>query len=251
MDQSEIDLRQLFHVLRRRLVLLITMPVIAGLVAGVISAFILSPAYSAQTTLWVIKDDTSQISYNDVLLSRNLTKTYAEVAKSRAVMSDVINNLALSGITVEQLQAKLTVTPVRDTEILSFAIEDEDPARAAAIANAVASSFQTQIRSFMQVQNVAIVDRATVPASPIKPRKLMNVAVAIVLGGMAAVGVVFLLEYLDTTLKSPDDVSRHLGLPVLGLIPSIEPEVLPEGATPAAETGPSRSSRRKKGVVQG
>lgn len=250
MDQSEIDLRQLFHVLRRRLALLITMPIVAGLVAAIVSAFILSPVYSAQTTIWVIKDDTSQLSYNDVLLSRNLTKTYAEVAKSRAVMTDVISSLALSGVSVESLQGNLTVTPVRDTEILSFAVEDADPARAAAIANAVADSFQEQIRSFMKVENVAVVDKATIPTNAIKPRKLMNVAVAIVLGGMAAIGVVFLLEYLDTTLKSPDDVSQHLGLPVLGLIPSIEPEPLPEGAT-APEAGPSRSSRRKKGVMQG
>jgi capsular polysaccharide biosynthesis protein len=83
LDQSEIDLRQLFQVLRRRLALLLVMPIVAGLVAGVISAFVLQPVYSAETTLWVIKDDTTQINYNDLLLSRNLTKTYAEVAKSR------------------------------------------------------------------------------------------------------------------------------------------------------------------------
>lgn len=250
MDQSEIDLRQLFLVLRRRLALLIMMPIVAGLVAGIVSVFVLSPVYSAQTTIWVIKDDTSQLSYNDVLLSRNLTKTYAEVAKSRGVMVDVISSLGLTGITVEQLQEKLTVTPVRDTEILSFAVEDADPARAAAIANAVSDSFQGQIRSFMKVENVAVVDRAAIPADPIKPRKLMNVAVAVVLGGMAAVGVVFLLEYLDTTLKSPEEVSQHLGLPVLGLIPTIEPEPVAEMAQ-ATESSSTRSSRRKKGVVQG
>lgn len=250
MAQSEIDLRQLFLVLRRRLALLVAMPVVAGLVAGIISVFVLSPVYSAQTTLWVIKENSSQINYNDLLLNRNLTKTYAEVAKSRAVMADVIGALSLSQFTIEQLQAKLTVTPVRDTEILSFEVEDADPARAAAIANAVADSFKQQIRSFMQVENVAVVDKAMIPTDPIKPRKLMNVAVAVVLGGMAAVGAVFLLEYLDTTLKSPDDVTECLGLPVLGLIPTIEPESAAE-TTMAVDAGPTRSSRRKKGVMQG
>lgn len=249
MDQSEIDLRQLFLALRRRLALLITMPIVAGLVAGIVSAFILSPVYSAQTTLWVIKENGSQINYNDLLLNRNLTKTYAEVAKSRAVMIQVISSLGLSGVSVEQLQEKLTVTPVRDTEILSFEVEDVDPVRASAIANTVADSFKDQIRSFMQVENVAIVDRAAIPTDPIKPRKLMNVAVAVVLGGMAAVGVAFLLEYLDTTLKSQEDVTQHLGLPVLGLIPTIEPEPVAEPAT-AADASPTRSSRRRKGVTQ-
>lgn len=256
MDHSEIDLRQLFQVLRRRLVLLIALPLVAGIVAGLISTFVLSPTYSAQTTLWVIKENSSQINYNDLLLNRNLTKTYAEVAKSRAVMADVISRLQLSEFTVTELQEKLTVTPVRDTEILSFAVEDGDPARAAAIANAVAEAFKVQIRDFMQVENVAVVDPAMIPIDPIKPRKLMNVAVALVLGGMAAVGLTFLLEYLDTSLKSPEDVTRHLGLPVLGVIPVIAVEE--EGgqtaeAAPTPSTGSrvGRHGRRKKGVVQG
>jgi capsular polysaccharide biosynthesis protein len=248
LDQSEIDLRQLFQVLRRRLALLIAMPIVAGLVAGLVSAFVMDPVYSAKTTLWVIKDDTSQLSYNDVLLSRNLTKTYAEVAQSQAVLAEVARTLG-NRYTVTQLQEKVSVTPVRDTEIIAFEVEDNDPALAAAIANALSEAFQQQIRTFMKVENVAVVDRATVPTDPIKPRTLMNVAVAVVLGGMAAVGIIFLLEYLDTSLKSPEEVTQHLGLPVLGQIPTIEiPEA--EGA-PAPAVSPARSRRRKrKGVFQ-
>jgi capsular polysaccharide biosynthesis protein len=246
LDHSEIDLRQLFQVLRRRLVLLIAIPVIAGLVAGVVSTFLLDPVYSAETTLWVIKNDSSQLNYNDLLLSRNLTKTYSEVATSRAVMADVISTLALSTYTVTQLQAKVTVTPVKDTEIIAFVVEDKDPAQAALIANAVADSFKKQIRDFMQVENVAVVDRAMIPTSPVKPRKLMNVAVAVVLGAMAAVGIVLLMEYLDTTLKTQDDVSRHLGLPVLGLIPVI---TAGETAEIAIATQPTRSRRRRRKEV--
>ncbi|HLO02845.1 MAG TPA: GNVR domain-containing protein, partial [Symbiobacteriaceae bacterium] len=207
--------------------------------------------YSAQTTLWVIKDDTSQLSYNDVLLSRNLTKTYAEVAKSNAVLDEVIKSLALTGTTTGQLRDRLTVTPLRDTEILSFVVEDGNPARAAAIADAVATAFKGQISLYMKVENVAIVDRAIVPTSPIKPRSLMNVAVAVVLGGMAAVGLVFLLEYLDTSIKSPEDVNLHLELPVLGLIPTIEIPTEAGGAAPAIAASPVRTRRRKKKGVFG
>jgi capsular polysaccharide biosynthesis protein len=226
MEQAELDLREIFLMLRRRLWLLLALPAVAAVTAGLVSVYVLDPVYSASTTLWVIKDDTSsQINLNDVMLSRNLTKTYAEVAKSRAVMEDVIKRLSLKGASVSDLQAKLTVTPVRDTEILSFAVQDGDAVMAARLADAVAEAFKEQIRTYMKVENVVVVDQALVPDGPIKPRKMMNVAIAFVLGAMAAVGLVFLLEFLDTSIKSPEDVTGHLGLPVLGVIPLIDVSV--------------------------
>jgi capsular polysaccharide biosynthesis protein len=90
----------------------------------------------------------------------------------------------------------------------------------------------------MKVENVVVVDHAQVPESPIKPRKTMNVAIAFVLGAMAAVGLIFLLEYLDTSIKTPEDVTTHLGLPVLGVIPLIEVDAAPQE--------PNRSDRRRR-----
>lgn len=226
MEQTELDLREIFLILRRRFWLIVAIPVLAALTAGLVSLFLLEPVYSASTTLWVIKDG-AQINYTELMLNRSLTKTYAEVAKSRAVMAEVISNLQLRDVTVQGLQAKLTVNPVRDTEILSFTVEDGSPTMAAKLADGVAEAFRARVLTTMKVDNVVVVDQAIVPGSPIRPRKVMNVAIAVVLGGMAAVGLAFLLEYLDTTVKSPDDVSRHLGLPVLGLIPVIEPAEAP------------------------
>lgn len=245
MQDQELDLRELLNVLRSRLLLIFALPVAAAVVAGLVSQFLLTPIYQASTTLWVIKDDAAQISYNDLLLSRNLTKTYAEVARSRAVMADVIEGLGLAGVTVEDLQEKLTVTPVRDTEILSFTVEDADPALAARLADAVAASFMRQIHSFMKVENVAVVDPALVPTDPVRPRKAMNVAVAFVLGGMLAVGLSFLLDHLDTSVRTPEDVQRHLGLPVLATIPVFEVKAEPESAAGRARVRKRASVERR------
>ena len=54
------------------------------------------------------------------------------------------------------------------------------------------------------------------------PNKLMNIAIATVLGMMVSVGLVFVLEFLDRTYKTPTDIERHLGLSILGAIPDIE-----------------------------
>lgn len=241
MEHQELDLRDVLHVLRRRVLLIIALPVVAVIAAALISMFVLTPVYQSSTTLWVIKEGSAQLNLNDVMLSRNLTKTYAEVAKSRAVMVDVIQRLGLNNVTVEQLQKKLTVTPVRDTEILSFTVEDENAVMAAKLADAVAEAFKGQIRTYMKVENVVVVDPAVEATAPFKPRKVMNVAVAFVLGLMASVGLAFLLEVLDTSIKSPEDVTRRLGLPVLAVIPVFDTQA----TVVQPESRPARAARKR------
>lgn len=249
MEQHELDLREVFRTLYRRLWMLLALPLVAGLTAGILSLYVMDPVYSASTTLWVIKEGSGQISYNDLMLNRNLTKTYAEVAKSRAVMADAIKRLDMEGkVAVGTVQSKLSVTPVRDTEILSFTIQDENPAMAAKWADAVAEAFKDQIKTYMNVENVVVVDTATVPSSPIRPRPLMNVAIAVVLGAMVAVGLAFLLEYLDTSIKSPEDITRHIGIPVLGIIPVIDMSVEESSAQKQHRKRTARQAEEGKGA---
>lgn len=58
-----------------------------------------------------------------------------------------------------------------------------------------------------------------IPDKPIKPNKLLNILIAFVAGLMASLGLVFLLEYLDNTVKTSSDIEKLLGIPVLGIIP--------------------------------
>jgi non-specific protein-tyrosine kinase len=66
--------------------------------------------------------------------------------------------------------------------------------------------------------DVILVEPASVPVSPIRPKVMQNTLLAAVVGGMLAVGLIFLIDALDNTIKDPEDVARHLGLPVLGMI---------------------------------
>jgi capsular polysaccharide biosynthesis protein len=223
MHEESLDLRAIYRVLRHRWRLLLALPLLAVLVAALVTFFLIKPVYSASTTLWVVQKSAGQISYNDLMLSRNLTKTYAEVAKSRAVLGKAIEKLSLQGeLTAQDLQTRITVTPAKDTEILTLKVQDRDPDRAVRLADAVAESFGAAIQSYMKVENVAVIDRATPPGLPVSPRPAMNLAIALVLGAMAAVGLAFLLEFLDTTVRTTEDVAEYLGLPVVGVIPVIE-----------------------------
>jgi len=80
---------------------------------------------------------------------------------------------------------------------------------------------ETQIAKSIDLgdTSVMVISAATTPTSPIKPNKQLNVVIAMVLGLMLFTLLAFILEYLDNTLKTPEDIGRELDLPVLGLIP--------------------------------
>lgn len=69
--------------------------------------------------------------------------------------------------------------------------------------------------------NVMIVEKAEKPKSPFKPRKAMNLLLGIIVGLFGGIGIAFFVEYLDNTVKSPDDAESKLGLPIIGMIPLI------------------------------
>ncbi len=80
---------------------------------------------------------------------------------------------------------------------------------------------EIDLTGLLRTNNVRILERAIVPGSPVRPRPVQNLMLALVLGLAAGVGFAFLIETLDNTLKSPADVESFLGIPVLGMIPII------------------------------
>lgn len=223
---EEISLKEYFLIIRNRIGLIILLTVISVVTSGLVSFFVLKPEYQTFTTLIVGKPKDYQnvdnkLDYNDLLLNQKLVSTYGELVKTRAVADEVIENLGLD-ISYKDFREKVNVNLVKDTEIIKLEVVDTDPILAAEIANETAQVFMENVKDIMMVENVQVIDRAQVPDMPIKPRPKLNMAIAGVLGLMVGIFLVFLLEYLDNTIKTPDDVEKYLGLPVIGTIPLVE-----------------------------
>lgn len=71
----------------------------------------------------------------------------------------------------------------------------------------------------LRSSNVQVVDKGEVPQNPSRPRKALTLLVSMFLGLLGGIGGAFFLEYLDNTIKTPEEVQRHLGLPSLGVVP--------------------------------
>lgn len=228
--EQEIDLRQVWDILKKRWLIIVSIPLLAALTSGIVSFFILKPVYQASTTLIVGKKAGEEgvqaiqtLDYNTIQANLRLAKTYGEIAKSRTVEENVIKQLNLP-LTPEQLDNKITVNPVTDTEVLEISVQDHDPVLAAQIANANAQKFSEAVIEIKKIDSVSIVDTAVAPAAPIKPQKTRNVLIAFAAGLIASLGLAFLLEFLDNTIKTTKDVEEFLGIPVLGIIPYYDTE---------------------------
>ncbi|MBF8984599.1 hypothetical protein IZY60_13720 [Lutibacter sp. B2] len=226
MDEMEvIDLREYMDVIRKRIWIILLITSLAVITSAIISFYVLDPVYETYTTMMVgkTKSQETTVEYSDVLLSQKLVKTYSEIAKSTVVSREVIKDLKLD-MTPEELKDKVNVSSVRDTEIIMIKVQDTDPKVARNIANHLGKVFMTHVTKIMKVDNVQIIDRAETPKEPVKPRPQLNILIAGVLGIMISLGIVFLLEYLDNTIKTPQDVEKYLGLPIMGAIPMFEEE---------------------------
>lgn len=224
---EELELRQYWLIIRKRLKLVLAIPIIALIVSGALSFWYLTPQYQSSTTLLVNQKPTNQsMQYQDIMTSQALVKTYTQIIKSRTIEDAVISDLNLN-MTAGQLDKMVSVSSPDQSQVIQVSVTSPDVHMSASIANSLASVFQQKAVTLMDVKNVQIVDKATVPTnpSPVKPNKKLNMAIALVLGLMVSIGVAFLLEYLDTRIKSEEDIQRYLELPVLGTIVDFEGEV--------------------------
>lgn len=220
------SLREYFLILQKRLWVIILITIVAVVASGIVSFFVLEPEYQTFTTLMVGKPKDYQnydqkLEYNELLLNQKLVNTYGQIVKSRVVADEVIKNLNLD-LTFKGFTNKVNVNLVKDTEIIKIEVTDTDPQLAAQIANETAQVFMKSVTEIMKIENIQVIDEAQVPESPIKPRPKLNMAIAGVLGLMVSIFIVFLLEYLDNTIKTPEDVQRYLELPVIGTIPEFD-----------------------------
>lgn len=228
---EEIDLRQilrrLWAMVRKHRIIVLGIPIIAAFIIGVINFYVLTPVYQASTTL-IIERKASESTLDPALVAARALlddsilqqhiKDDIEIAKSRIVQKNVIKDLNLASSVTGEFDKLITVSQVKTTDLLKIEVTNEKPELAASIANTMAQEFSKAVL----LDTVRIVDVAEVPDKPITPKKAQNVIFAFLVGLLGALFMVFLLEYMDNTVRTYSDIKDLLGIPLLGLISNYE-----------------------------
>ncbi len=217
-QEMTLDIMDFYQIVKKRFALILTITLLSTLVSGIVSFFVLKPVYESSTSIIIAKDAGKETTQSDVMMFQNLIKTYAAIAQSDSAAKIAVEKAGLS-ITSEQLQKSTKVTPQTGTQILVISTQNRDPKVAAAEVNALADAFIQESARVLPTGTVQIMDKGKIPASPVKPNKKLNMAIAFFIGLIASMGISFLLEYMDRTIKSERDIETHLDLPIIGVIP--------------------------------
>lgn len=225
--EERMGLLDFLQVLRKRLWLIALITIIAATISAIISFFVLTPVYQANTQILVNQAKSEQQLYNAGAVQTNvqLISTYNDIIKSPAILDKVIEKLKLES-TAKSLSGQIQVTSSENSQVAQITVQDTNPKRATEIANTTASVFQKEVPKIMNmnIDNVSILSKADVAASksPVKPQPILNIAIALVIGLMLGIGLSFLLEYLDNTINTEQDIENFLELPVMGVITNIK-----------------------------
>lgn len=227
------ELRRYLSIVRRRALLILAI-VAAALAAG----YFATPrdkTFTATTTLYVgsrsidIDPRSGDVSGQRVAGFDRLITTFTAMIRSRPVADDAVREAGINR-PAGAVSAATEAEQVPNTNLIRVSVTQDDPAAARALSNGVAEAFVAQIREFeprdtaTSEEIASVYQRAGLPG-PNASSLPRNLALAGLFGVLVAGALVALLEYMDISLRSSEDVERHLELPVLGVVPALGDEL--------------------------
>jgi receptor protein-tyrosine kinase len=208
-----VDFKELVQVARRRWITIVAMTLI-GLVAAGAYCMITTPVYQSTGQVFIsnVVANSSE-AFLASAFAQGRTASYADLADSEQLMKKVIDRLDLN-LTPKELASKISASVVQTTVIIELKARDPDPKVAQQLAQAEATEFVTYIADVETPPGKAsapvkatIVDSADYNDKPVEPKTLLYLIIAGALGLVLGAALALVRDLLDSTVKSPDDVS--------------------------------------------
>ncbi|OJG87047.1 hypothetical protein RV13_GL003848 [Enterococcus raffinosus] len=250
--EETISLEELFQVLKKK-ALLILMTTIAGIgLAAVVTFFLITPKYDSAAQLIVQNNQsegTNTNLQNDINGNVLLINTYKDMIKGDIVIDAVQKELQSEyqySYSNAELKDMIEVEQAQNSQMFQIVATSPEPRKAATIANVTATTFQEKAEDVLAVNKVTITSKGVVPSKAVFPNNKLNLLIGAVVGLMLGVGLAFLTELLDKTVKDERFIIEALELPILGQVSEISKKELFEnrGAAPT----PQQNQNDKRGT---
>lgn len=247
MEQT-INIEQIFGILRKYRRLILSSTVVCTLLAVIVTFFLITPQYSASTELLVNRKQSTDAGaqWNQVQTDVQMINTYKDLITKPVIMDSVAkkinksNNQKLDDTTIAEM---ISVSNNQNSQVFSITAKADNAYTAADIANTTAQTFQKKAPKIMSgTDNVSIISEAKPDLTPVSPKKKLNVLIGLALGILLGVGIAFLRELTDKTVKDESFLTDDLGLTSLGVVNNIAEKDLIKKAIMSVST--SRLSRR-------
>ncbi|MCL2671517.1 MAG: Wzz/FepE/Etk N-terminal domain-containing protein [Clostridiales bacterium] len=214
------SISDIIAILRKWMLLIIILPVLAAMAAGFYFYSIAAPVYTSEAQILVFKlHDENNVSGADLSLSANIINDFRIIVTTTPVLQQTAEKC---GLELGQVRGcSISVVKIPDTRVVKITVSASTRERAEGVARALSEISKTVASEMLATDNITIIEPASA-ARQTGPASLRNTVVAFIAGLIGAAAFSLAVEMLNTTVRSEKDVERFLKIPVLGKVPRFE-----------------------------
>ena len=237
---EELDLKELLITMWEKKIIIVAVTAVFLLIGVVYSFFFVTPKYESYTQLLLIKNSsTSQneegeraqeqgITQTDLNLNKSLVSEYSTLLKTKMVLSEVLNNLKENSeisipktLSEENIKNNISVTSVKDTNIINITVRNEDPELAKAIAAELSDAFTKKVNELYHINNVNVVEEPEANYNPVNINHAKDIIIFVLIGIVVSCMYVFIMELFNVRIKTVSDIEKITNIPVIAEISMI------------------------------
>lgn len=220
---EELDLKELIQIFWEKRIQILLITAIFIVLGIIYTVGLVKPKYQSKTSLLLATNSSSQsnangITTNDLTLNSKLVSTYSDMVSGNKIIREVIKNLGMN-LQEDDVKKSISVKARDNADMIDIIVKNDDPVVAQKIANETAKVFIENVKQYYKIENLYIYDEAEVENEPYNINHKKDVLIFAVIGIVIAFGYVLILNMLDTTIKSAQDIEKISGVTVLASIP--------------------------------
>lgn len=228
MKDDVISLEDIFYSLKKRWKMILIITILSTVVAGVYSFYSIKPIYTGRAKIFIGKEGETPgakiYDSGDISFYKSLMTTYIELIKTKESTKKALNTIGkdTGDGNVARVLSNLSVTQVGDTQMLDIGYTTGNKDEVVEILTAVTNTFMLRSKELIPNGNIQVIQPPQEPRAPLGDNKARNTILGLLVGLMVSVGIVFLREYLDNSVKKTEELEELLDIPVIGSIPNFD-----------------------------
>ena len=221
-EDVEIDLVEIWQVIKKQFGLLVVIVILCAILAGVISKFFIAPKYTSSSTIFLTPSisESGVVDYTSQTSNEKLVNNVMALLVQDNILSEVAKQTGMES--VEELRDQIEVSNDTNTTLVKVEATTLDPKLSKNIVNSMVNVFIDTMQENLNLKNIEIVDKAKLSYEPSGPNVKKNILMGAAAGFVIDALIVVLKVLTNTRLKSKEEAEKYLNLPVFCELPVIK-----------------------------
>lgn len=245
--EGTIKVHQFIAILKKRLLLILSIGFGSAILSGIYAFMMMTPIYQSSVQI-LVNENTARgnYDYNSVAANFQYINTYSDFITAPVVVEQVIKDLNLN-VPYEELVHQVKVSSNKESQIITIQVENPNYITAVNISNQIAQVFKDEVKAKLDLNNVTILSPAIEKnnSKPINTSPIIIIFIAFAAGILFGYSISFLLEILNHTIKTEQEIESYLNIPFAGSVSKIQSKDLDNKSIQYSELLVTKRSQNK------